>query len=164
MKIAGTNGSKFSNFFQLVRIVLSVVHSNAEKESLFPRVRKSLKAHSLGWNNLFPFFFTLKAIFSQDIQTLIFTFWSWRKSALLRRFYTTWDVSGMSRRQVFLLLHMRKSFFYWHFPEMLIPLKSRIISTFLLRTYVPSYLNQSLLCIHVNKASHYKMAYSQSTV
>ena len=25
----------------------------------------------------------------------------------------------------FLLLHMRKSFVYWHFPEMSIPLKSR---------------------------------------
>ena len=74
MKIAGTNGSKFSNFFQLVRIVLSVVHSNAEKESLFPRVRKCLKAHSLGWNNLFPFFSPWKQFFLKIFKFLFSLF------------------------------------------------------------------------------------------
>ena len=44
MKIAGTNCSKFSNLFKLVRIVLSIVHSNAEEESLFSQVRKNLTA------------------------------------------------------------------------------------------------------------------------
>ena len=44
MKIAGKNRSKFSNLFKLVRIVLSVVHSNSEQESLFSRVRKNLTA------------------------------------------------------------------------------------------------------------------------
>ena len=47
MKIAGTYRSKLSNLFQLVRIVLSIVHSNAEDDLLFSRVRKSLKALSL---------------------------------------------------------------------------------------------------------------------
>ena len=44
----------------------------------------------------------------------------------LRWFYTRRNVSGMSRRhRFFLFLHMRKSFVYWHFPGMSIPLKSR---------------------------------------
>ena len=49
-----------------------------------------------------------------------------RRNDQLRRFYTRRNISGMSRRhRFFLLLHMRKSFVYWHFPEMSIPLKSR---------------------------------------
>ena len=42
MKIPGTNKSKFENLFKLEKVVLSVVHSNAEKESLFSRARKNL--------------------------------------------------------------------------------------------------------------------------
>ena len=46
--------------------------------------------------------------------------------SFFRRFYTRRNASGMSRRHCFfLLLHMRKSFVYWHFPEMSIPLKSK---------------------------------------
>ena len=41
-KILGSNKSKFENFFKLAKVVLSVVHSNAEEESLFSRVRKNL--------------------------------------------------------------------------------------------------------------------------
>ena len=45
---------------------------------------------------------------------------------VLRWFYSRWNVSGMlQRHRFFLLLHMHKSFVYWHFPEMSIPLKSR---------------------------------------
>ena len=71
----------------------------------------------------------------------------------------------MSRRlRLFLLLHMRKRFVYWYFPEMSIPLKIETISTFPLRTNVAFFLNQSFLSIHVNNVSHYNMAYSQSTI
>ena len=42
MKIPGTNKSKFENLFKLAKVVLSVLHSNAEEESLFSRVRKNL--------------------------------------------------------------------------------------------------------------------------
>ena len=42
MKIPGTNKSKFENLFKLAKMVLSAVHSNAEEESLFSRVRKNL--------------------------------------------------------------------------------------------------------------------------
>ena len=42
MKIPGTNKSKFENLFKLAKVVLSVVHSNAEEESLLSRVRKNL--------------------------------------------------------------------------------------------------------------------------
>ena len=41
MKIPGTNKSKFENLFKLAKVVLSVVHSNAEEESLLSRVRKN---------------------------------------------------------------------------------------------------------------------------
>ena len=44
----------------------------------------------------------------------------------LRWFYSRQDVSGILwRHGFFLLLHMHKSFVYWHFPNMLIPLKIR---------------------------------------
>ena len=43
-------------------------------------------------------------------------------------------------------------------------LKVEIISTFLLRTKVAFFLNQSFLSIHMNKVSDYNMAYSQSTI
>ena len=44
----------------------------------------------------------------------------------LRRFYTRRNKSGMPRRhRFFCSWHMRKSFVYWHFPEISIPLKSR---------------------------------------
>ena len=43
-----------------------------------------------------------------------------------RRFYTRRNVSGMSwQHPFFLILQMRKTFVYWHFPEMSIPLKRR---------------------------------------
>ena len=35
MKILGTNQSKFENLFKMARVILAVVHSNAEEESLF---------------------------------------------------------------------------------------------------------------------------------
>ena len=42
MKIPGTSKSKFENLFKLARVVLCIVHSNAEEESLFSRVKKNL--------------------------------------------------------------------------------------------------------------------------
>ena len=42
MKIPGTNKSKFENLFKLAKVLLSVVHSNAEEKSLLSRVRKNL--------------------------------------------------------------------------------------------------------------------------
>ena len=42
LKIPGTNKSKFENLFHLAKIVLCIVHSNAEEESLFSRVKKNL--------------------------------------------------------------------------------------------------------------------------
>ena len=44
MKIIGTQHSKFHNLFRLARVVLSIVYSNAEEESLFSRVRNNLTA------------------------------------------------------------------------------------------------------------------------
>ena len=41
MKIPGTNKSKFENLFHLAKIVLCIVHSNPEEESLFSRVKKT---------------------------------------------------------------------------------------------------------------------------
>ena len=41
-KIPGTYKSKFENLFKLTRVVLCIVHSNAEEESLFSRVKKNL--------------------------------------------------------------------------------------------------------------------------
>ena len=41
MKIPGTTKSKFENLFRLAKIVLCIVHSNAEEESLFSRVKKT---------------------------------------------------------------------------------------------------------------------------
>ena len=43
-------------------------------------------------------------------------------------------------------------------------LKVEIISRSPLRTNVALFLNQSFLCIHVNKVSHYKMVYSRFTI
>lgn len=42
MKIPGTNQSKFENVFKMARVILAVVHSNAEEESLFSQIRKNL--------------------------------------------------------------------------------------------------------------------------
>ena len=42
--------------------------------------------------------------------------------------------------------------------------KVEIISTFSLRKIVAFFLNQSFLCIHVNKVSHYNMVHSHSTI
>ena len=75
-----------------------------------------------------------------------------------------WNVAAIS---LFLLLHMLKSFVYQHFPEMLIPLKSRNHFNFSAPTkcrflFKPIILEYS--CIHVNKVSHYNMTYSQSNV
>ena len=77
-------------------------------------------------------------------------------SLLLRRFYTRRNVSGMSRRhRFFLFLHMRKSFVYSTFLKCRFRWKVGIISTFPLRTHVAFCFNQSFLCDHVNKVSHY---------
>ena len=38
-KIAGTSKSKFENLFKFAKAFFSIVHSNAEEESLFSRVR-----------------------------------------------------------------------------------------------------------------------------
>ena len=44
MKIPGSNRSKFHNLFKLVKVILVIIHSNTEEESLFSRVRKNLTA------------------------------------------------------------------------------------------------------------------------
>ena len=44
MKIPGSNRSKFHNLFKLVKVILVIIHSNAEEESLFSKVRKNLTA------------------------------------------------------------------------------------------------------------------------
>ena len=41
-KIPGTSRSKFHYLFNLVRVVLCIIHSNAEEESVFSRVKKNL--------------------------------------------------------------------------------------------------------------------------
>ena len=88
-----------------------------------------------------------------------------RYKQILRRFYTRRNVSRMLRRhRFFLLSHMRKSFAYWHFPEMSIPLKSRNRFNFSAPNKCRFFLSLSFLCIHVNKVNHYNMAYSQSTI
>ena len=40
LKVPGTQKLKFGQLFQLAKLVLTIVHSNAEDESLFSRVRK----------------------------------------------------------------------------------------------------------------------------
>ena len=45
LKIPGTSISRFKHLFKLVKLLLTVVHSNAVEESLFSRVRKNLTAH-----------------------------------------------------------------------------------------------------------------------
>ena len=42
MKIPGTSKSKFENLFKLARVVLCIVHSNAEEELLLSTVNKNL--------------------------------------------------------------------------------------------------------------------------
>ena len=42
MKVPGTEKRTFGQLFRLVRVVLTIVHSNAEEESLFSRVKKNL--------------------------------------------------------------------------------------------------------------------------
>ena len=44
MKIPGTSKSKFENLIKLARVVLYIVHSNAEEESLFSRVKDATKS------------------------------------------------------------------------------------------------------------------------
>ena len=69
-------------------------------------------------------------------ETLIHVFltnleWSLTWSYLRLQSKGDFTQDGMSRRhRFFLLLHMRKSFVYKHFPEMSIPLKSRIYFNF----------------------------------
>ena len=41
-KISGTTKSKFEQLFKLASLLLIIVHSNAEEESVFSRVRKNL--------------------------------------------------------------------------------------------------------------------------
>ena len=41
-KIPGTSKSKFENLFKLAKIILCIIHSNAEEESVFSRIRKNL--------------------------------------------------------------------------------------------------------------------------
>ena len=63
-----------------------------------------------------------------------------------------------------LLLHMCKSFAYWHFPEMPIPLKSRNHSNF----FAPNksrFLFKPIIFEYLCKLSDsHNMAYSQSTI
>ena len=83
----------------------------------------------------------------------------------LRRFYTRRNVSGMWLRyrffcsctcvKVFFTNTLLKCRFRW---------KVGIISTLPLRANVTFFLIQSFFSIHVNKVSHYNMAYSQSTI
>ena len=42
MKILGTLKSKFENLFKLAKVVLCIIHSNAEEESLFPHIKNIL--------------------------------------------------------------------------------------------------------------------------
>ena len=42
MNIHETTRSKFCNLFELAKVVLCIIHSNAEEESVFSRVRKNL--------------------------------------------------------------------------------------------------------------------------
>ena len=39
-KIPGTSKSKLENLFKLAKVVLCIIHSNAEEESLFSRVKE----------------------------------------------------------------------------------------------------------------------------
>ena len=39
-KIPGTSKSKLENLFKLAKVVLCIIHSNTEEESLFSRVKK----------------------------------------------------------------------------------------------------------------------------
>ena len=41
-KVPGTQKPKFGQLFKLAKAVLTIVHSNAEEESLFSRVRKNM--------------------------------------------------------------------------------------------------------------------------
>ena len=41
-KIPGTNKSKFENLFKLYKIILCIIHRNAEEESVFSGIRKNL--------------------------------------------------------------------------------------------------------------------------
>ena len=40
--IPGTNKSQFDNLFQLAKVILCIIHSNAEEESVSSRIRKNL--------------------------------------------------------------------------------------------------------------------------
>ena len=42
MKVAGTNRSKFENLFNMDKVVVVIIHSNAEEESVFSHIRKNL--------------------------------------------------------------------------------------------------------------------------
>ena len=42
MKIPGPSQSKFENLFKLAKVVWCIIHSNAEEESIFSRVKKNL--------------------------------------------------------------------------------------------------------------------------
>ena len=64
MKIPGSSRSKFHNLFKLVKVILAIIHSNAEEESLFSRIRKNLTAQraslSLDWHTLKHHHFSIK--------------------------------------------------------------------------------------------------------
>ena len=40
--VPGTNKSKFDKLFKLAKVILCIIHSNAEEESVFSRIRKNL--------------------------------------------------------------------------------------------------------------------------
>ena len=40
--IPGTNKSKFDKLFKLAKVILCIIHSNAEEESVLSRIRKNL--------------------------------------------------------------------------------------------------------------------------
>ena len=44
MNMPGSNRCKLHNLFRLVKIILVIIHSNAEEESLISRIRKNLTA------------------------------------------------------------------------------------------------------------------------
>ena len=44
--IPRTNKSKFDNLIKLAKVILSIIHSNAEEESVFSRIRKRIRENS----------------------------------------------------------------------------------------------------------------------
>ena len=75
-----------------------------------------------------------------------------------------WNLSGMSQRHRFLLLHMRKSFVYWHFPEMSLPMKSRNHFNFFAPKNCRILFKPIIFVYSCKQSETFNMAYSQSTI